>query len=52
MPQDAEIKVLDQGFVRLVDMMGSDLSVVNAARVSFGKRKEHFEDKDKNSFST
>jgi thymidylate synthase (FAD) len=47
MPQDAEIKVLDRGFVRLVDMMGSDLSVVNAARVSFGKRKEHFEDKDK-----
>ena len=41
MPQDAEIKVLDQGFVRLEDMMGSDLSVVNAARVSFGKRKEH-----------
>lgn len=47
MPQDAEIKVLDQGFVRLVDMMGSDLSVVNAARVSFGKKKDHFEDKDK-----
>lgn len=47
MPQDATIKVLDRGFVRLVDMMGSDLSVVNAARVSFGKRKDHFEDKDK-----
>ncbi len=47
MPQDAEIKVLDRGFVRLVDMMGNDLSVVNAARVSFGKRKEHFEEKDK-----
>jgi thymidylate synthase (FAD) len=41
-----EIKVLDKGFVRLVDHMGSDLSVVNAARVSFGKMKEHFEDSD------
>ena len=27
-------------FVKLIDSMGSDLSVVNAARVSFGKRKE------------
>ena len=26
--------------VELIDHMGSDLSVVNAARVSFGKRKE------------
>lgn len=30
-----EIKVLDHGFVRLVDHMGSDLSVVRAARVSY-----------------
>ena len=28
------------GFVDLVDVMGSDLTIVNAARVSFGKRKE------------
>ncbi len=42
-----EITVLDKGFVRLVDAMGSDLSVVNAARVSFGKRKETFEEGDK-----
>jgi thymidylate synthase (FAD) len=41
-----EIKVLDKGFVRLVDHMGSDLSVVNAARVSFGKTKETFEEAD------
>ena len=41
-----EIKVLDKGFVRLIDHMGSDLSVVNAARVSFGKRKEAFEEGD------
>lgn len=30
-----EIKVLDHGFVRLVDRMGGDLSVVRAARVSY-----------------
>ena len=41
-----EIPVLDRGFVKLVDHMGSDLSVVNAARVSFGKRKDVFDDAD------
>ena len=41
-----EIKVLDKGFVRLIDHMGSDLSVVNAARVSFGRTKDAFEDGD------
>ena len=41
-----EIKVLDKGFVRLIDHMGSDLSVVNAARVSFGKMKDSFEESD------
>jgi thymidylate synthase (FAD) len=30
----------DTMFVKLIDSMGTDLSVVNAARVSFGKRKE------------
>lgn len=37
-PEDAEHKVvfvLDHGFVRLVDSMGSDLSIVRAARVSY-----------------
>src|SRR5437588_159142 len=29
--------VLDSGFVRLVDYMGSDESIVQAARVSYGK---------------
>ena len=29
-----------------VDHMGSDLSVVNAARVSFGKKHDKFQDKD------
>jgi len=30
----------------LIDHMGSDLSVVNAARVSFGKKHEEFQEKD------
>lgn len=34
---DQEIKVLDHGFVRLVDFMGSDDSIVEAARVSYGR---------------
>jgi len=40
------MKVLDHGHVELVDHMGSDLTVVNAARVSFSTHKEEFEDKD------
>lgn len=32
--------------VTYLDHMGSDLTVVNAARVSFGKRKNEFDDKD------
>lgn len=35
------IHVLDRGFVRLVDCMGSDLTVVNAARVSFASQSEY-----------
>lgn len=31
------IKVLDQGFVSLIDFMGGDLAVVQGARVSFGQ---------------
>jgi len=44
--KNQEIQVLDKGFVRLIDHMGSDLSVVNAARVSFGKMKATFEEGD------
>jgi thymidylate synthase (FAD) len=33
---DQEIAVLDRGFVRLVDYMGGDASIVQAARVSYG----------------
>ncbi len=32
---DAGIKILDRGFVRLVDFMGGDLAVVQSARVSY-----------------
>jgi len=32
--------------LELVDQMGDDLSVVNAARVSYGKRSVHFEERD------
>ena len=41
------VRVLDNGFVELVDSMGNDLSVVNSARVSFGKKKSKFDEKDK-----
>lgn len=34
------VDVLDHGYVRLVDHMGDDLAVVNAARVSFAKESE------------
>lgn len=40
------IKVLDKGYVRLVDKMGSDLSVVNAARASFAKESKEFTQQD------
>jgi thymidylate synthase (FAD) len=33
---DKEIKVLDKGFVRLVDYYGSDARIVQSARVSYG----------------
>jgi len=34
---DKEIPVLDRGFVRLVDYLGSDARIVQAARVSYGE---------------
>jgi thymidylate synthase (FAD) len=43
---EGAIAVLDHGFVRLDDAMASDLSVVNAARVSFGRRKETMDESD------
>ena len=40
------IKVLDKGYVRLVDVMGSDLTPVNAARVSYDKESKELNEKD------
>jgi thymidylate synthase (FAD) len=40
------IAVLDHGFVRLDGAMADDLSVVNAARVSFAQRSDHLGDRD------
>ena len=34
---DSEYKVLDKGFVRLVDYLGGDQRIVQAARVSYGE---------------
>ena len=39
-------QVLDKGFIEVVDSLGNDLTVVNSARVSFGKRKEKFDKSD------
>jgi thymidylate synthase (FAD) len=41
-----KIKVLDKGHVEYVSHMGDDLTVVNAARVSFDNHKEELEHKD------
>jgi thymidylate synthase (FAD) len=40
------IKVLDHGYVRLINTMGSDTDVVNAARVSFDKQVDYLSEKD------
>jgi len=43
---DKEIKVLDKGFVRLVDYLGDDSRIVQSARVSYGEgTKSYREDK-------
>lgn len=34
------VLVLDRGYVRLVDVLGNDLSIVNAARASYGKESK------------
>jgi len=42
-----KIEVLDRGYVRLVDVMGSDLTVANAARVSYDKESTELNEKDR-----
>ena len=39
-------QVLDKGFIEVVDSLGNDLTVLNSARVSFGKRKTKFDKSD------
>jgi thymidylate synthase (FAD) len=41
-----KINVLDKGYIRLADKLGSDLSVVNAARVSYDKESAELNEKD------
>ena len=41
-----KIGVLDKGYVRLVDTLGTDISVVNAARVSYDKEVNEFSQRD------
>jgi thymidylate synthase (FAD) len=41
-----QVKVLDKGYVSLVDTLGTDLSIVNAARVSYDKESTEFSEKD------
>ena len=43
---DGSIPVLDHGFVRLDGALADDLSVVNAARVSFARRKAVMDESD------
>lgn len=46
-PPENHIKVLDgQGWVGLIDHLGTETTIVNAARVSFGKMKESMDEKD------
>lgn len=40
------IELLDHGYIRTVNVLGSDIDVVNAARVSFDKEIEILEEKD------
>lgn len=46
-PPVEHVKVLDgQGWVGLIERMGTETTIVNAARVSFGKLKAEMDDKD------
>lgn len=46
-PPENHVKVLNgQGWIGLIDHLGSEATLVNAARVSFGKMKDSMDDKD------
>lgn len=38
-------KVLNQGYVKILSMMGSDVDIVNAARVSFASQQDKMDDR-------
>ena len=40
------------GYVEYIDHMGTDTTVVNAARVSFGKHKQVMDEKDERLLNT
>lgn len=44
-----EIRLLDsgQGYIKLIDYMGDELAIVNAARVSYDRSSDSFNEKDK-----
>ena len=44
---DNQRNVLDKGFIKCVGTFGNELTVVNAARVSFGVHKENIDEKDR-----
>jgi len=44
---DQEVRILDKGFVRLVETMGGDAGVVQAARVSYAGGASKGEEKDR-----
>jgi len=48
-PHDAldYIPILNHGYVALLDHMGTDIDIVNAARKSFNRESTYFDDKDK-----
>jgi len=46
-PPENHVKVLDgQGWIGLIDHLGTETTIVNAARVSFGKLKTTMDDRD------
>ncbi len=46
-PPSKHVKVLDgQGWVGLIDQLGTEMTILNAARVSFGKMKESMDEND------
>ncbi|MEK4360847.1 FAD-dependent thymidylate synthase [Paenibacillus sp. FSL M7-1455] len=46
MSHNNRVSVLDNGYVRLVDVMGSDLTVVNSARCSYAKESAELSERD------